>query len=173
MRGRLPVVALVLTLGAVGAAGCTRGSGSDPAPARAAQPPPPPAAPAGGMPGMGGMVHGNHIPKFGGTVLMNGDLHFEVVLHRDGTYHVYFSDAARNELPASMAANVTITVTRKDRAPETVALRIDDTGESWVGQGTPVQDPDAMARIAYAVQGQPYWIDLPFSVQDPSASAKN
>ena len=46
-----------------------------------------------GMPGMAGMAHGNHNPKYGGTVLMNGDMHFEVVLNRDGTYHVYFSDA--------------------------------------------------------------------------------
>ncbi len=124
-----------------------------------------------GMPGMGGMAHGNHNPKFGGTVLMNGDMHFEVVLNRDGKYHVYFSDAARNDLPASMASGVTITVTRPGGMPEPVALHIDDSGESWVGQGTPVKDTDATARIAYSFQGKPYWIDLPFSVQDAAAQA--
>ena len=124
-----------------------------------------------GMPGMAGMAHGTHNPKYGGTVLMNGDMHFEVVLNRDGTYHVYFSDAARNELPASMASVVTITVTRPRGTPEPVALKIDDAGESWVGRGKPVKDTDAMARIAYAFQGKPYWIDLPFSAQDAAAKA--
>ena len=28
-----------------------------------------------------------------------------------------------------------------------------------------------MARIAYSFQGKPYWIDLPFSVQDAAAKA--
>ena len=124
-----------------------------------------------GMPGMSGMAHGNHNPKYGGTVLMNGDMHFEVVLNRDGTYHVYFSDAARNDLPASMASNVVITVTRPGGTPEPVSLKIDDAGESWVGRGAPVKETDATARIAYSFQGKPYWIDLPFSVQDAAARA--
>jgi hypothetical protein len=109
--------------------------------------------------------HGNHDPKYGGVVLMNGDLHFEVVLGRDGTHRVYFSDAVREELPASVAAAVTVTVTRARAAPETVALQIDENGESWVGRGRPVDDPaHAIARIAYTVQNQPYWIDVPFEV---------
>jgi len=109
--------------------------------------------------------HGNHDPKYGGVVLMNGDLHFEVVLGRDGTHRVYFSDAVREELPASVASAVTVTVTRAGAAPETVALQIDDSGESWVGRGRPVDDPThASARIAYTVQNQPYWIDVPFEI---------
>src|ERR1700720_158496 len=53
-----------------------------------------------------GMAHGNHNPKYGGVVLMNGDLHFEIVAKEDGSYAVYFSDAARQELPAAAVANV-------------------------------------------------------------------
>ncbi|MGE5243969.1 MAG: hypothetical protein ACM3SQ_07055 [Betaproteobacteria bacterium] len=170
---------LLLPLAVAAATGCTRRSPSSAPPATAAPgsaPTPSPTqaqAPAAGVAGMGGMADmsgmaHSHIPKYGGTVLMNGNLHFEVVLHRDGKYHVYFSDASQSDLPASMASNVTITVTRKGGAPETVPLRIDEAGESWVGQGKPVPDPDAVARIGYTFQGMPpYWIDLPFSVQDP------
>jgi hypothetical protein len=110
--------------------------------------------------------HGNHDPKYGGVVLMNGDLHFEVVLGRNGTHRVYFSDAVREELPASIASAVTITVTRAGAAPETLALQIDESGESWVGRGRPVGDPaHANARIAYTVQSQAYWIDVPFEAR--------
>jgi hypothetical protein len=106
--------------------------------------------------------HGDHNPKFGGLVLMNGDLHFETVLRRDGTYRVFFSDAVRAELPAATASGVTITITRTSGAAETVALRIDDSGESWVGKGRAVEDPAATARIAYSAHGKPYFIDVPF-----------
>ena len=113
------------------------------------------------------MVHGNHDPQHGGTVLMNGDLHFEVVLEADGRHRVYFSDAVREELPASIASDVTITVTRLGAPPEPVPLHIDDAGESWTGSGRPVAQAGATARIAYAVRGKPYWIDLPFSAARP------
>jgi hypothetical protein len=108
--------------------------------------------------------HGNHDPKYGGMVLMNGDLHFEVVLRRDGRHQVYFSDAIREELPASIASRVDVTVTRPGVVPETVTLHIDESGESWTGRGRPVDDPArTTARIAYAVQATPYWIDVPFA----------
>jgi hypothetical protein len=162
----------------VAGSGCSRRPDSQPAPDAAAAAPAPPATgapqtPAGGTSGMGSMggMH-SHIPKYGGTVLMNGDMHFEVLLHRNGQYRIYFSDVNQNDLPASMASDVSITVMRKAGPPEKVTLRIDDSGESWIGQGTPVPDPDATARIAYTFRGmKPYWIDLPFSVQDPRPPA--
>jgi hypothetical protein len=95
-------------------------------------------------------------------VFMNGDLHFEVTLGRDGSYRLYFSDAIREELPAATASGVTVTVTRKSAPPETVALHIDDSGESWIGRGGRVDDPAATARIAYTAYGKPYFIDVPF-----------
>jgi len=106
--------------------------------------------------------HGDHNPHYGGIVLMNGDQHFEVVLHRDGSARVYFSDAMRNELPAATASAVTITLTRPSQPPEAIALHIDDSGESWVGHGRPVEDTNATARIAYTSHGKPYFIDVPF-----------
>ena len=49
--------------------------------------------------------HGDHSPHHGGIVLMNGDVHYEVVMDPAGKYEVWFSDAVRTDLPASVAAN--------------------------------------------------------------------
>jgi hypothetical protein len=117
-------------------------------------------------------AHGDHNPRYGGVVMMKGDLHYEVVLDPSGRHRVYFSDAARSELPASTASRVTMTIIRKDAQPEPLTLDIDETGESWVGQGQPVKEPEkTTARLAYTVNGESYWIDLPFTPEpaDPSA----
>jgi hypothetical protein len=123
-----------------------------------------------GMPGMSGMSgmnmpmmpHSDHKPRHGGIVLMNGDLHFEVVMSRSGEYEVYFSNAMRDPLPASIASDVTITVQQQGQPPEPLTLQIDDAGEYWVGHGRAVTDPNASARIAYVIEGKPYWIDMPY-----------
>jgi hypothetical protein len=118
------------------------------------------------------LPHGNHDPKYGGIVLMNGDLHFEVVLGRDGRYQVYFSDATRAELPAAIASAVTVTVARASGAPETIDLHIDESGECWTGQGRAVEGPAPTVRVAYTSKSapdKPYWIDLPFPSATPAA----
>jgi hypothetical protein len=120
------------------------------------------AAPAQASASSSAIPHGDHNPKFGGLVLMNGELHFEVVMRRDGSYNVFFSDAVRAELPAATASGLTVTVTRTGQTPETVAMHIDDSGESWTGRGRTVDGPGATVRIAYSVSGKPYFIDVPF-----------
>jgi hypothetical protein len=153
---------VVLAANACIAGGCGRGvadSETRPMPSR----PVADAAPAT-------VPHSNHDPKYGGVVLMNGDLHFEVVLGRDGRYQVYFSDALREELPASIASRVSVTVNRAGTTPETVMLQIDESGESWIGRGRPLDDPaQATARITYTAQATPYWIDVPFTTADKQA----
>ena len=146
----------LLLLAAVCLSACGRGAGQREVA--------PNVSPAPANPGPSATVpHGNHDPEYGGVVLMNGDLHFEVVLGRDGTHRVYFSDAVREELPASIASQVGVTVMRAGATPETVVLQIDESGESWIGRGRPIEDPaHATARIAYTVQEKPYWIDVPF-----------
>ena len=49
--------------------------------------------------------HGDHSPHHGGIVLMNGDVHYEVVMDPAGKYEVWFSDAVRTDLPAFLAAH--------------------------------------------------------------------
>lgn len=97
--------------------------------------------------------------------MMKGDnLHYEVVLDPAGrAHHVYFTDAVREELPASVASDVVLTVRRAGAAEERIVLQIDDAGESWVGSGRSIGAPGATTvRVAFAIQHEPYWIDLPF-----------
>jgi len=100
--------------------------------------------------------------------MKGSDLHYEVVLDATGrAHHIYFSDALREELPASVASEVVLTI--RHPAEERIAMQIDDTGESWVGSGRPVEAPaTATARVAFAVNHEPYWIDIPFSQVPPT-----
>lgn len=113
--------------------------------------------------------HGDHSPHKGGMVLMNADIHYEVVLSRDGRHRIWFSDAVRNELPASLATGVTLTITRTGEPDEVLALAIDDTGESWIAAGRPVTG-DAYVKVAYALQGEPHEVEIPFVPATPPAT---
>jgi hypothetical protein len=106
--------------------------------------------------------HGDHTPHHGGLVLMNGDIHYEVVLASDGRHQVWFSDALRNELPASIASAVTMEVMRPGRAVETITLAIDDAGEAWIARAQPMAGDGIMVKLRYRLQGEPYEIELPF-----------
>lgn len=106
--------------------------------------------------------HGDHTPHHNGMVLMNGDFHYEVVFDRGGKHRLWFSDAVREELPASLASKVMMVVTRKNGPPETLALAIDDSGESWVAAGQPVTGEDVMVKVSYELRGTPLDIDIPF-----------
>jgi len=139
------------------AASC--GRADDATPTLAAQPP----AAAASTDANGVVPHGDHNPHYGGIVLLNGDVHFEVVASRSGVCRVYFSDATRAELPAATASEVTVTISQKGQAADVVALHIDDSGESWIGRGRQVEDPaGANLRVAYTSHGKPYFIDVPF-----------
>jgi hypothetical protein len=97
-------------------------------------------------------------------VLMNDDLHFEVVFDRQGRHQVWFTDAVRSDLPASVATDVTMIVARKTEPPETLTLSIDENGESWRANGRAVSGDDVMVTVSYAVEGAPYKIELPFVI---------
>jgi hypothetical protein len=108
--------------------------------------------------------HGDHSPHHGGMVLMNGDMHYEVVFDRGGRHQVWFSDAVREDLPASVASNVVMIVSRKNVPPEQLRLDIDDSGESWIANGKPVEGEDVMVKVSYGVKGQPFDIEIPFVI---------
>ena len=106
--------------------------------------------------------HGDHTAHHGGLVLMNGEVHYEVVLDRAGKHRIWFSDAVREELPASVASKVVILVSRKDAPGETITLAIDDTGESWIAAGHPVLGDDAMVKISFVARGETFEVEAPF-----------
>jgi len=104
--------------------------------------------------------HGDHSPHHGGMVMMNGEVHYEVVFDPAGRHRVWFSDAVREDLPASIASNVVMAVTPKMGASETFALKIDDSGESWVADAHPLASGD-MVKLTYALRGEPFEIEIP------------
>jgi hypothetical protein len=106
-------------------------------------------------------------------VYMKGDLHFEVVLQSSGAHRVYFSDAARADLPASTASHVSLTISREGAPDELLTAEVDESGESWLATGTPVSGDDVTARVAFAVNGEPYWIDVPFIEATDAAAHRN
>jgi len=122
------------------------------------------AAPASAAPGA--VPHGDHNPHHGGIVMMKGDLHYEVVLDPSGrAYQVYFTDAVREDLPASIASSVSVTIKRPKESDETISLAIDDAGESWIGRGREVTDPGkTTATVAFTIAQERYSIDIPFVV---------
>lgn len=105
--------------------------------------------------------HGDHTPHHGGMVLMNGDVHYEVVIGKDGRHQIWFSDAVRSDLPASVATGVTMEVARPGAPVEIVRLTIDDAGEAWVGTTRRVDAEGVMVTIRYALQGAPHEIEIP------------
>jgi hypothetical protein len=106
--------------------------------------------------------HGDHNPHHGGIVLMKGELHFEVVVDPGGRSHqLFFSDAVRDDLPASFASAASFTLKRPNAPEEVVPLEIDATGESWIGSGKPIADVlRTTVRVAFTVENEPYWIDV-------------
>jgi hypothetical protein len=119
-----------------------------------------------------GMAHGNHNPKYGGVVLMNGDLHFEIVAKEDGSYSVYFSDAARRELPASAVSNARLSIHRPGFRGEPVELKISGNGEYWEGKGGFVDDHETTLQIFFDFQGQPRTSDMPFFAAEAMKAGK-
>lgn len=108
--------------------------------------------------------HGDHSAHHGGMVLMNGEVHYEVVIDPAGRHRIWFSDAVRQDLPASLAAKVAMVVSRKGTPDEALTLSIDDSGESWVAFGRPVAPGDVMVKVSYLLKGEPFEIEIPFAV---------
>lgn len=108
--------------------------------------------------------HGDHSPHRGGMVLMNGEVHYEVVLDPGGRHRLWFTDAIREDLPASIASDVLMIVTRQAASPERITLTIDESGESWAASGQPIGAGDVMVTVSYLLRGEPYEIEIPFTI---------
>ena len=152
------VLRLAFGLGLV--AGLLLGCSTEPEP-----PPPAAASQAPSDPQHAGITepHGDHSPQHGGLVLMNGDVHYEVVMDPSGRYELWFSDAIRTELPAAVASVARVEVARPGAPVESFPLAIDESGESWVGQGQPVAGDGVMIKVTYALEGAPHEFEIPFT----------
>ncbi len=155
---RRPAVStcLAIALGVLGTPACAP-PGPDAAPAAVVVEPPKDVEHAGIT-----EPHGDHAPHHGGLVLMNGDVHYEVVLDPAGRHAVWFTDAVRVELPASVARQVRLRVSRPDAPPEVLPLAIDESGESWIAAGQPVAGDHVTVTLSFDMQGAPHEIDIPF-----------
>ena len=109
--------------------------------------------------------HGDHSPHHGGIVLMQGELHYEVVLDPQGKHAVWFSDAVREDLPASVASKVEMIVMRPNAPAEPLALAIDESGESWLTSGKPLAGDDVMVKLTFVARGEPVEIEIPYVPQ--------
>src|SRR4051794_35844421 len=110
MRSALSNAAALALSAALAAAGC-RGATETAANSPAVNSPASTAKADAAQPSGDAVPHGDHNPRHGGVVMMKGDLHYELVLDRTGASHrLYFSDAVREELPASIARDVALTI---------------------------------------------------------------
>lgn len=94
---------------------------------------------------------------------MQGELHYEVVLDRNGRHAIWFSDAVREDLPASVASTVAMTVMRPKARDEVLALAIDESGESWIASGQPVAEDDVLVKVTFVARGEAFEIEVPFA----------
>jgi hypothetical protein len=109
--------------------------------------------------------HGDHNPHHGGIVMMKDDLHYELVVDPAGHVRLFFTDAVREDLPASIASAANVTLRRQGGPDENIPLQIDGAGESWTGSGRPVPDlAQTTASVSFTIRGEPYSIDLPLAV---------
>jgi hypothetical protein len=122
-------------------------------------------------PGAAAAPHGDHSPHHGGTVLMAGDLHYEIVLKPAGGAELYLSDAVRKDLPASIVSDVAIEIERPGKKDEQIDMTVDASGERWEGPGAPVKQDDAVVRVAFTFQGDPVTVDLPYRAYFKPAAA--
>src|ERR1700761_3085099 len=102
-------------------------------------------------------------PKHGGVLFASGPLDAEFVLSPKGSYQIYFTDSSGEELPASTVNDLTLTIRRPDGGPQHLALKIDDSGESWAGVGTPTNGASIAARLSYTFHGKTEQTEIPFA----------
>ncbi|MGA0805546.1 MAG: hypothetical protein ACO3PV_03385 [Pseudohongiellaceae bacterium] len=116
--------------------------------------------------------HGNHDAHHGGFVMMYEDIHFEVAAAPAGGIQVYYTNAARVELPAATASDVVVEIIRPGKATEYVTMAISDSGDFWEGSSTPVSEADAIVRVGFIYENSPLMLDVPATalISEPEAA---
>lgn len=107
--------------------------------------------------------HGDHDARHGGFVMMYEDIHFEVAVLPAGGVQVYYTDAARSELPAAAVSDVVVEIERPGAATEYVTMAMSAAGDFWEGGSTPLAEPEAVVRVGFLYAGKPLMLDIPAS----------
>lgn len=111
--------------------------------------------------GHGDEDHGNHDAHHGGFVAMYKDVHLEIVVQPQGLVQVYYTDAMRKDLPASIASDVTVEIEGADRRTEPVTMAVSRSGDAWEGKTKP--NVDGQLHLAFLLQGEPVVMHLPIA----------
>jgi hypothetical protein len=102
-----------------------------------------------------------HQPKHGGIVFSSSDLDAELVpAKQTGRYQLFFTDGSGDELPAAITQDVSLSIKRPNGSTERVPMRIDDSGESWIGAGS--FEGIKQAWISYRFRGRATQTEVPF-----------
>jgi len=107
--------------------------------------------------------HGDHDAQHGGFVMMYEDIHFEVAVLAEGGVQVYYTDAARSELPAAVVSDVVVEIERPGAATEYVTMAVSAAGDFWQGDSSPLAQPEAIVRVGFLYAGKPLMLDIPAS----------
>jgi hypothetical protein len=112
-------------------------------------------------PSLQAQEHGDHNPHHGGVVLMYGlDLHYEVVLTPAGKVELWLSNAARDDLPASVVSDVAVEIERAGKRQD-VNMAINQNGDGWAGQGAPVNAEGTVLHLGFVFRGEPALVSFP------------
>lgn len=111
--------------------------------------------------GAGGGAHADHAPRHGGVLMMNGDLHYEVVVDFKGKFAIYFSDAHRKPIDSDRVAEASIAVLDGEEEREQIVLRA-DRGGAWSGTGAAIDLGAITVRVRYLMKSdaRSYAIDM-------------
>jgi len=120
---------------------------------------------AGQLPALAhnGVVHGDHDAHHGGFVMMYRDLHCEVVLKPTGEVQLYYTDAARADLPASVVSQVAVEIERSPGKSESVTMSLSAGGDYWQGKPKIPAAPTSTLHVAFVFQTEPVVVNLPAS----------
>lgn len=114
--------------------------------------------------------HGDHDAHHGGFVMMYEDIHFEVAAPPSGGIQVYYTNAARVELPAATVSDVVVEIVQPGGATEALTMTISAGGDYWEGSSAPLVDAAAVVRVGFLYEGQPLMLDVPATALLPEAA---
>ena len=104
--------------------------------------------------------HSDHNPHHRGVLMMNGDLHFETVVEESGRISVYFSDAYRRPLLASVVEDMELILHPDESGEEILDVKPDASATHWVGQGGAVDTAGVNVLVAFTFKEEPFAIEL-------------